>query len=753
MRNTTAAVLEPVGKARIALEAVDFQASLRGLMSEVVVTQTYRNLENASIEAVYTFPLPFDAVLLELTLELNGKMLHGVIYPNTDAEDRYEDAINDGDSAILLQKLEPGIFTLNAGNILPGEKAVVRFRYAQLHHWQGDSLKFHIPTTIAPRYGDPYAAGLSPHQVPEYVLSADYAFSLVVRIKGELSQAKLDCPSHQIAISRSSDVMKISLSGGSAMMDRDFVLVVKEPVESVEEGFLAQDNEQFVALASFHPTFPEDTEKAPRCIKLVVDCSGSMNGDSIVEAITALREIISLLKPVDYFNLIRFGSSYGMLFPEVVIANQENISKATQFVHRLLADMGGTEIGAALDAAYRSGTIAGLPSDLLLITDGEVWHHEQVIRDAQESGHRIFTVGVGSAVSESFVRGIAESTSGACEVVSPHENMSEHIIRHFRRIDQPKANSLYINWPKTPICQIPAELGTVYAGDTLHVFGWFDERPAGTVDLTVTFGDGRVVVEKVNLPTEFNVSESSFANLPRIAAHSRLQVLDADAATELAKRYQLVTEHTSCVLVYDREESEKSEGIPVFRKVPQILAAGWGGMGDVVYRLADPIESRYGHKELIHEKMVAHANPPSMMAKHADFKLDDDGSMELARFLTSLPQDTNDFSHLVSALNTLYSERTSTKLDITALSDLIALGLDQEIADRLSRLINTEEPELDVIIAFLSALSDSDAGNNLSRHVKRLIRRAEKQLSFDMSRKETIRQIITDEKRSLSDEV
>ena len=75
MTFSATATLEPVGEARIALESVDIQASLRGLVSEIVLTQTYQNLENSNIEAVYTFPLPLDAVLLDLTLELNGKIL------------------------------------------------------------------------------------------------------------------------------------------------------------------------------------------------------------------------------------------------------------------------------------------------------------------------------------------------------------------------------------------------------------------------------------------------------------------------------------------------------------------------------------------------------------------------------------------------------------------------------------------------------------------------------------------------------
>ena len=288
MTNAVAAVLEPIdtSESHIALESVDIQASLRGLFADIVVTQVYKNLENVNIEAVYTFPVPSDAVLLDLSLELNGKILRGVVQASVKAEESYEDAIDDGDSAILLQQLQPGIFTLNAGNILPGEQAVVRFRYGQLHHWQGDSLRFHLPVTIAPRYGDPSVSGLAPHHVPEHALSATHGFTLAVRIEGALAQADFDCPSHSVAVSSINDVREISLSGGSSLMDRDFVLVLKKPGGATVEGLWAPDGDEHVVLAPFHPVFPEDAPELPRCVKLVVDCSGSMAGDSIAQAKT-----------------------------------------------------------------------------------------------------------------------------------------------------------------------------------------------------------------------------------------------------------------------------------------------------------------------------------------------------------------------------------------------------------------------------------------------------------------------------------
>ncbi len=723
----TAAVaeLKPIGEARVALESFAIQANLRALFSEVVVTQTYRNLEQENIEAVYTFPLPLDAVLLDLVLELNGKTLRGMVQAKTQAEERYEDAIDEGNSAILLQQLEPGLFSLNVGNILPNEQAVVRFRYAQLHRWQGDRLRFHLPTTIAPRYGDPAASGLAAHQVPEHALTADHGFSLAVRIEGALATADFECPSHPVSVSTSDGAREIALSGGSALMDRDFVLVIREPAASTAEALYAPDEDAYVVLASFHPQFPADLPQSPRCIKLVVDCSGSMNGDSIAQARAALREIIALLKPDDYFNLITFGSTFELLFPQPVIASESNIHVAARYIAQIDANMGGTEIGTALNAAYDCGTIEGLPTDILLITDGEVWEQESIIENARQSGHRIFSVGVGSAVSEPFVRRLAETTSGACELVSTRENMSERIVRHFQRIDQPRAKSVHIEWPSRPIRQIPDKVETVYAGDTLHAFAWLAEQPTGSVRLVMVFEDGRTATQALNISTD--ASNNLMADLPRVAAHARLSSLDSEEAAELAEHYQLVTEQTSCILVFDREADEKATEVPALRKVPQVLAAGWGGTGSV-------LESRIVEQSnVMYSRVMRRLEPEEDLLSEVDW---------LANLPLLSEQATADFNTLVSSLNAHYPDAITAKLETKTIAELVMLGLDDEVAEALSQLIDTEHSERDIVILFLSILANSEYGKDLSRHVKRMIRKAEKSVVFDLDLTDKIRGFI-----------
>jgi Ca-activated chloride channel family protein len=52
-------------------------------------------------------------------------VLEGVVVEKKAAEERYEDAITAGDAAVMLEQLEPGLYTMNVGNLLPNEDASV----------------------------------------------------------------------------------------------------------------------------------------------------------------------------------------------------------------------------------------------------------------------------------------------------------------------------------------------------------------------------------------------------------------------------------------------------------------------------------------------------------------------------------------------------------------------------------------------------------------------------------------------------
>jgi len=741
---TAAATLEPVGEARVALEAVEVEATIRGMLAEASLTQRYRNLEADPIEVVYTFPLPLDAVLLELAVELNGERLRGVVRARAAAESEYEEAIEEGHSAVLLEQLEPGLYTVNLGNLHGGEQAVVRVRYAQLLRWQGETLRFHLPTTVAPRYGDPAGAGLAPHQVPEHALEAGYRFALRLRIEGALARAAFECPSHPLAVSDGEGWRELALAGAAARMDRDFVLVLREPAGAASQALVADAEEGRMVLASFHPRIPREAPAAPRCVKLVLDCSGSMAGDSIVQARAALAEILGLLGPADWFQVVTFGSNHELLFAEPVPASPENRAIARAALAGLDADMGGTEIGAALEAAYRCGGPAGVPGEVLLVTDGEVWEHEAVIAAAARSGHRVFTVGVGSAVAEAFLRRLAERTGGACELVSPREAMAERIVRHFRRMSEPRAESVALRWPGEVRWQAPAALDALHAGDTVHVFACLAGTAAGEVALELERGGGERLREALALPAPL-ADAGAAETLVRLAAHRRLADLTDEQAAALAERHQLVTPLTSCVLVAERAAGERAAGVPQLRKVPAELAAGWGGMGSVDLCLDVSERARMSADFVASEERIPGVDERGELGVPADYDHDvpahpsekvgrrmrlrfpdaafPDAPAEEARLRRRLHR-------LVGRLNARYPAETTSELDLEALPALHRLPLRSAELVALKVLCMDGVKESTVVLAFLAALAESPGGAGLSRHLRRLIRRAARDASI-----------------------
>lgn len=664
----------------LSLEGVEVEGRLTGALAEVLLTQTYRNLESSSIEVVYTFPLPLDAVLLELVMEIGERRLTGVVQKKAEAEGRYEEAIEEGDTAVLLEKAGPGLYAVNVGNLQPGERAVIKFRYSQLLHWQGDSLRFQMPTTLAPRYGDPSGAGLEPHQEPEHTLQANHGFRLSVTIDGSLASAPLECPTHPISVSEGENGRTVSLSGGRAHMDRDFVLVIREPEGGHSEALVAPADGGVVVMATFHPQLAVSEQITSRAIKLVVDCSGSMAGDSIAQAKSALSQIVDRLLPTDHFNIIAFGSCSRTLFSETVPVGEETLAAARQFVNQMDADMGGTKMADALEAAYQSVFSPNLAANILLITDGEVWDDGGLLSAARASEHRIFTIGVGSAVAEETVRSLADATGGACELVTPREDMAERIVRHFKRINQPAASGMEVDWGSQATRQAPERVRSLYEGDTVHVFGWLPETPTGSIQLRATTADGNDYAQTVELRTLAPKSHSALC-LSRIAGWRLLSQVEPEEACQIALEHQLVTEYTSCVLVDVRDDDEKATKLPNLRKIQHAVPAGWGGTGAVAFMSRAPgifacTASECSDYGLLTQ--MDRAEPPKKLMLEA----------------------------LASKLSRVLSGRISRRDFAFRIQTLVTLGLPQHLAVALLSIVDEGFSEHQVTLAFIQKLFD-----------------------------------------------
>ena len=574
-------------EANIGLVSAHVTGRLNGLVAQIKVRQVYKNWSDDNVECVYTFPLGWQSVLLGMRVELNGKSMTGTVKPKKVAEAQYEEAISSGDLPVMLERSGKDLYTANIGNIQTGDEVVIELDYAQILKAEDGAIRFSLPTTIAPRYGDASAAGLKLHQQAEANPQAEHRLFLNLELSENLSQGTVYSPSHEIQLSRQGNQCSLKLEG-AAWLDRDFVLVIDRLGDmnfAVAAHDSARPGEATVLTGGvYRPTGFE--KQHPISIKVLVDCSGSMQGDSIEQAKDCLNWLFGQLNNTDQVSFTRFGSTvhhdHSELKPCTLIYRQ--LLKASS--RRLNADLGGTEIDDALKEVI--AIESGLPEEsknavILLITDGEVWNIEEIIATVRASGQRIYAVGVGSAPSESLLNDMADVTGGASEMVTPLESMHKAVerllikIRHTQAIEQEVACEAPIVWQSK-------SAGHAASGSSL--MSWTQINTQGTAL------DELEVVQTVypnGQTTPCPVIWDGSLDLSRIAAALRLNDLTkAKDRERLAVEYQLVTSETNLILVHERTENEKADDMPELHQVKPMLAAGWSGNGVAAYRRAAP---------------------------------------------------------------------------------------------------------------------------------------------------------------------
>ena len=564
---------------QMALQSVSAKGKVQGLLLEMTIRQQYKNTTKKTLETVYTFPMGWGATFMDLSVEMGGKRLSGVVTEKKDAEEQYEKAISKGDAPIMLEKNSDGLYTVNLGSLKPKEEAVIEYTYSQLLRFEEGHVRLTLPTTIAPRYGDSSQGGIKKHHGVETDFLVEYPFSLSLLLSGGMEKATVECPSHQVQVTTSEKGLEVGLAR-SGFLDRDFILNLSK-LEN-ESFFIVTPDKQMgpegcTVLASFCPPALANQKELSADIKILVDCSGSMAGDSIESAKRALHHVLSNLREDDRFSYSLFGSKVKHEFSSLKPVNQFNIGTASLLVSNTEANMGGTEIEDALLSTFKlKGTEK--KADVLLITDGEVWDTSNIITAAKNSGHRIFAVGVGTSPAETLLRELAEMTGGACELVSPKEDIEKAIVRMFNRIHLPRAKEIEINWGTNEAPEWTVGTNTaIFSGNTHHVFAGFKSIPNKPAHLSYQLGAS---LERVGVGAN-SITQANDGNLARLGASQRLSALTEVKQLSLALEYQLITEQTNCILVHVRSADEKATDMPELQKIAQMQAAGWGGAGTV----------------------------------------------------------------------------------------------------------------------------------------------------------------------------
>ncbi|HEX3779380.1 MAG TPA: VIT domain-containing protein [Pseudonocardiaceae bacterium] len=516
-------------RGNLPLESIDVAASITGLAVRTELTQGFHNPYDEPLEATYIFPLPDRAAVTALSMRADGRVVDGILRERGAARAEYQQAVDAGQRAAIVEEERPGVFTMRVGNIAPGERVVIRLVLAGVLPFDDGAATFRFPLVVAPRFipgqplsGAPVGSGTYPDTdaVPDAsrisppVLLPGFPnpIRLSARIDIDATGLPLAGTSTSIPVRADADnPLRLHLQPGERA-NRDFVLRLRLGApDAVGASFVIRSDEErqdeetggTFALTLLPPNDSGTTR--PRDVVLLLDRSASMGGWKMVAARRAAARIVDTLTEADTFAVLTFNHEVTrppQLPTGLVQANDRNRFRAVEHLAGVTAQGGtvlleplraGVDLLRSHDLLTNTPLPTGRERAVVLVTDGQVGNEDQILRTLAPTlaGIRVHTVGVDTAVNEAFLRRLSALAGGRCELVESEDRLDEAMRAIHRRIATPLVTDLKISaagLTLTPESVAPQPIPDLFAGAPILLTGRVG------ADLPEPLGDGSVTV-------------------------------------------------------------------------------------------------------------------------------------------------------------------------------------------------------------------------------------------------------------------
>ena len=521
------------------------QVSVTGRVARVTVEEWFRNNGPVMDEGMYHFPLPGEAVFSSYSLWQGDQELRGEAMDATQARSIYEAIVRQKRDPALIELAGQGLIRARVFPINPGETRKITLKYTQLLDRAGDAWRFRylgdrnrqtaprsfrLQVDSASRFGDPYS------------------------------------PTHQVLVSRRDNQLEVTLGDNAppSANSGDFELLLPLArgmigMSLVPHHPVGEDGYFMLLLA---PGPAADAAALRRDVVAVIDVSGSMSGEKIEQAKSALIQLLGSLRDGDRFRLVAFSGGVRRYAQDWTAATADGRRDATTWIRGLQAE-GGTNISGALAEAFTASPAEQSLGVVVFLTDGQASTGEidpERIAERAEQGRgrfRVFSFGIGDDVNTYLLDRLTERARGTTEYIRPGENIERAVGALAAKIASPVLTDVALTAGSgVELYDLqPGSLPDLFAGEEMVVFGRY--RGAGSGEQSVTVRGRRngrqeefstMLADRDNDQARYIeqlwASRKAGALSREIRLHGQSRET-MDALKQLALRYGILTEYTS----------------------------------------------------------------------------------------------------------------------------------------------------------------------------------------------------------------
>lgn len=554
------------------LQHTAVEANIAGFVARVHVQQKFRNTAKEPVEAIYTFPLPDDAAVDDMTMKIGKRLVKGQIKKREEARAIYEAAKSAGQAAALLDQERPNIFTQSVANLMPGEDVTIDISFVNTLKYDDGQYEWALPTVVGPRYTGGASAGQNPEKITPPIAvkntRAGHDISIKVNLDAGLPLQEVSSPLHPIDVQKQGARRAlVQLQNAATLPNKDFILRYKVAGERVQSGIIAYapsgaDGGYFTLILQ-PPDAPKSEEVAPKEMVFVIDQTGSQMGWPLEKAKETMRHCLRNLNPGDTFQLIGFTTEVFPCFPAPVEASKANVEKAIAWLEPI-AGAGGTDILKAANYALKLPADPKRPRIICQMTDGYVGNDQETIKHvgAHRGQARVFPFGVGNSVNRYLIDGMAREGRGVAQYVTLNEDGKAAAQKFYDRVAQPLLLDVSVDWGGLPVEDVlPRHIPDVFSSAPIILKGRYKRGMKGEIIVRgLLRGQPWEEAIPITLPEE--PTESAEA-LPSLWAREKINDIEYEGArgnatettskvTSLALEYRLMSPYTSFVAVEQR---------------------------------------------------------------------------------------------------------------------------------------------------------------------------------------------------------
>ena len=521
------------------------------------VEQVFENPNDWPVEGTYIFPLPREAVVNNFSLWVDGEPVVGKVLSAEEARQTYESIVANLRDPALLEYIDRGAVQASIFPIPPQGERKVALEYTQALTAENGLVRYVYPLNT-----EKFSA-LPLEDV-----------SIRVEIRDRQAIRAVYSPSHAIDVERQQENQVVAgYEAHNVLPDSDFSLLYSLGESEAFHLFSYRDPTDPQAADGFFllllaPKPDAQQERVAKDVLLVLDRSGSMEGEKFQQAQTALRYILQKLNPEDRFHLLSFSTGIEMYAPSLRPA--EDAAEALAWVDRLSA-AGSTDINRAL---LESVAVMDKerPTYLIFLTDGlpteGVVNTQEILENFARSAPanlRLFSFGVGYDVDTVLLDSLAQEHHGLSTYVGPGEALDEVLSGFYERISTPVLTNLSLDFGDLATYDLyPNPLPDLFAGQQVVVVGRY--RDGGTTDVTLR-GEVNGAAQALDFAGQVFAQDargsSSVELIPRLWAtrkigyllnQVRIQGADKeliDQIVRLSIRYGVITPYTSYLVSED----------------------------------------------------------------------------------------------------------------------------------------------------------------------------------------------------------